>query len=286
MHRATDQQLSLEPKLKEKERALRALIQELGEVVVAYSGGVDSACLLKVAHEELGERAVGLTALSPSLAPWELEEARALAQQMGVRLIEVETHELSRPGYRANAGDRCYHCKAELFDVASLTLKARALQGVLCYGAITDDLGDVRPGMSAAQDRGVRAPLLEAGLGKAEVRALAQRLGLSVWDKPAAACLSSRFPFGTEVTAERLDQVGRCEARVIALGLQIVRARYHGELVRLEFGSEELSALFADPSLRRRVTEACKGAGFTFVSIDLDGYRSGSAHEALVQIGG
>lgn len=272
--------------LHEKEASLRELLRGLGSVIIAYSGGVDSACLLKVAYDELGERAVGVTAVSPSLAPWELEEARAIAQQIGARVIELETDELSREGYRANAGDRCYHCKAELFDVTSLALKTHELEGALCYGAITDDLGDHRPGMDAARDRGVRAPLLEVGLSKEDVRALAKRLDLPVWDKPAAACLSSRFPFGTEVTASRLQQVARCESGVRALGLREVRARYHDSLVRLELGQPELQALFTSQSLRAQVTQACKQAGFTFVSIDLDGYRSGSAHEALIQIKG
>jgi len=272
--------------LQAKEEALRANLRSLGSVVVAYSGGVDSACLLKVAFEELGDRAIGLTAVSPSLAPWELEESRSLSAQIGARVIELKTDELARDGYRANAGDRCYHCKAELFDVATLAREAHQLEGALCYGAITDDLGDHRPGMDAARDHGVLAPLLEAGLSKGDVRALAKRLGLPAWDKPAAACLSSRFPFGTEVTAERLQQVARCEAGVRALGLREVRARYHHEVVRLELGSAELSALFTSSELRAQVTQACKDSGFTFVSIDLEGYRSGSAHEALVQISG
>lgn len=277
---------SVDNSLDQKERLLRSILRTYKNVIVAYSGGVDSACLLKVAHEELGDQAIGITAISPSLAPWELEEARELATQMGVRVLELKTDELSREGYRANAGDRCYHCKAELFDVANLALRTHHLTGTLCYGAITDDLGDVRPGMQAAQDHGVRAPLLEAGFSKLDVRALAQRLGLSVWDKPAAACLSSRFPFGTEVTAERLAQIACCEAGLIRLGLREVRARYHDKLVRLEFGQQELQLLYRSAELRTQVTHICKDAGFTFVSIDLEGYRTGSAHEALIQIKG
>ena len=203
-----------------------------------------------------------------------------------MRHVEVETNELAREGYRANAGDRCYHCKAELFDVAKLTLAQGGLEGALCYGAITDDLGDHRPGMDAAKERGALAPLIDAQMGKADVRALSRALGLPTWDKPAAACLSSRFPYGTEVTAERLAQVGRCEARLMTLGLRVVRARYHGDLVRLEFGAEELRRVFANDALRDEVSVACKAVGFKYVSVDLNGYRTGSANEALVQIKG
>lgn len=277
---------ALEPGLRARYERLVGLLRELGAALVAYSGGVDSAVLLRVAVGALGERARGLIAVSPSLAPWELDGARALAAEMGVSLIEVATHELERPAYRANAGDRCYHCKAELFDVASLTATAEGLEGALCYGAITDDLGDHRPGMQAARDRGARAPLLEAGLSKSDVRALARAFGLSVWDKPAAACLSSRFPRGVEVTAEGLATVGRCEARLIALGLRVARARYHGDLVRLELGAEELARVLGSDALRAQVTAACHDAGFRFVTLDLDGYRSGSGEPALVQIGG
>lgn len=281
---------ALEPGLRARYERLVALLRELGAALVAYSGGVDSAVLLRVAVGALGERARGLIAVSPSLAPWELAGARALAAEMGAPLLEVPTDELARPGYRANAGDRCYHCKAELFDVASLTAAAHGLAGALCYGAITDDLGDHRPGMQAARDRGARAPLLEAGLSKSDVRALARAFGLSVWDKPAAACLSSRFPRGVEVTAERLAQVGRCEARLMALGLRVVRARYHGELVRLELGEEEQARVLASAPLRAEVTAACRAEGFRFSALDLEGYRSGSGsgggEPALVRIGG
>lgn len=263
---------------------LRVILRGLERVVVAYSGGVDSAFLLRVAVDTLGDRATALTAISDSYPEGELVEARALAAAMGARLIEVETREIDRPGYRANAGDRCYHCKTELFEVAALEAAARDL-GVLCYGAIPDDLGDHRPGMKAAAERSVRAPLIEAGLGKADIRALSRRLDLPTWDKPASACLSSRFPYGTEISPEKLRQVGRCEARLHALGFRQLRARYHGDLVRIELAPDEMPRLFADPALRDAVIAECKGAGFRFVSLDLQGYRTGSANEALVQIG-
>lgn len=273
-----------EPSWATRLAALRAVLRDLERVVVAFSGGVDSAVLLAVAAQELGPNAVALTAVSASYPPWELAEARALAAQIGARLIEVATHELDRPGYRANAGDRCYHCKAELFDVARVEAEALAF-GVLCYGAIPEDLGDHRPGMRAATERQVRAPLIEAGLSKADVRAVAQALGLPVWNKPASACLSSRFPDGTEVTAERLGQVARCEGGLRALGLRQFRARFHGDVVRVEIAAEELAGVFADAALRAGITAAGKAAGFRFVALDLDGYRTGSANApGLVQI--
>lgn len=262
---------------------LRMLLQDMQRALIAYSGGVDSAFLLRIAAEELGENACALTAISPSYPSEELVDARALAEQMGVRMIEVNTHELERPGYRANAGDRCYHCKTELFEVAA-EAAAKLDLGVLCYGAIPDDLGDHRPGMQAAKELAVRAPLIEAGLGKDDIRALSRDLGLATWNKPASACLSSRFPYGTPIDAARLEQVGRCEVGLHLLGLRQVRARYHGDLVRVEIAPDELEAVFADPAMRTAIIEAGKAAGFKFVSVDLQGYRTGSTNEALVQL--
>ena len=267
----------------ERLERLRALLRGLERVVVAYSGGVDSAFLLRIAHDELGSRAVALTAVSPSYPRSELEAARATASEIGARMLEVETHEMAREGYRRNAGDRCYFCKTELFEVAA-EHASRLDLGVLCYGAIPDDLGDHRPGMRAADERAVRAPLVEAGLTKADIRLASRALGLGTWDKPATACLSSRFPYGTEITPGRLDQVGRCEARLHLLGLREVRARYHGDLVRVELAPAEMPRVFEDAGLRARIIDACKATGFRFVAIDLEGYRSGSANEALVQI--
>ncbi len=272
---------SLDDRLEELRRGLRAL----DRVVIAYSGGVDSAFLLSVAVETLGERAVALTAVSPSYPPHELVAAREFAARVGARMIEVQTHELDRPGYRANAGDRCYHCKAELFDVAALEAARRDL-GQLCYGAIPDDLGDHRPGMTAASERGIRAPLIDAGLSKADIRALSRRMDLPVWDKPAAACLSSRFPDGTEVTAARLGQIDRCETALRALGLRQFRARFHGDLVRVEIAPDELPRVLVDATVREGIVGAGRAAGFRFVTLDLEGYRAGGANLALVTIGG
>ena len=271
----------------EKLEDLDSILQRYTSVLIAYSGGVDSTFLLKVAFETLGSDVCALIAISESYPKWEHEQAKQYASQMGVQnLVEVQTHEMKRQGYRANAGDRCYHCKAELFDVAHVfadSIQDRPHQ-VLCYGAIMDDLGDHRPGMTAAQERQAHAPLIEAKLYKNEIRYLSKLLNLPTWDKPASACLSSRFPYGTEITSQRLDQVGRCEARLMTLGFRIFRARYHGDLVRLELGQNELERLYQDQTLRKQVNQACKEVGFKFVSIDLEGYRSGSANEALISI--
>jgi uncharacterized protein len=261
-------------------------------LTVAYSGGVDSAFLLAAASDALSSLEeppplIALTALSPSYPDWEREPARELAASLGVQQIEVETDELERSAYRANQGDRCFHCKEALFDGAERswrTILGDQAQGAVVYGAIVDDLGDHRPGMDSARKRGVIAPLIEVGLNKSDVRFLSRERGLPTWDKPASACLASRFPYGVEVTADRLDQVGRCEARLHALGLHIVRARYHHELVRLELGEQELKRVLSDDELRSAIVQQSKEVGFRFVSIDLEGYRSGSANEALVVI--
>ena len=265
------------------------LLLNYKSVLIAYSGGVDSTFLLKVAVEILGKKTTALIAVSDSYPEWEHQQAKHYAQEMGLaNLIEVQTNEMQRQGYRANAGDRCYHCKAELFDVAHVFADHHpdSSDQTLCYGAIMDDLGDHRPGMQAAKERSAHAPLIEAQLYKKEIRFLSQLLKLPTWDKPASACLSSRFPYGTEITSERLAQVGRCEARLMTLGFQVFRARYHGDLVRLEFGQKELEDLYRDSTLRHQVSQVCKEVGFKFVSIDLEGYRSGSANEVLVKIEG
>jgi uncharacterized protein len=270
----------LSPRQQAAHDHLVELLTALERVVVAFSGGIDSTVLLRVAVAALGGRAVGLTAVSESFAPWELEDARTLAAQMGARLIEVRTRELDRPGYRANAGDRCYHCKTELFEIAAAYAAHEDL-GALVYGAIPEDLGDHRPGMRAASEHGVRAPLIQAGLSKADVRAIARAYGLPTAEKPASACLSSRFPDGTPVTASGLERVSRCEGGLRSLGLVRVRARYHDDVVRLEFGPDELARLFCEPGLRAAVIDVGRTAGFRFVAVDLEGYRTGSANTLL-----
>jgi uncharacterized protein len=260
--------------------ALRARFRELGSVLVCYSGGVDSAFVLAVAHAELGSRAVGMTAVSPSLAPAEKEEAVSVARAIGAEHRLVESHEIDDPSYVANNPDRCFHCKSELYSIA---VKKRDEWGLaaIVNGTNTDDLGDYRPGLEAAREAGVVSPLVELGFTKADVREGAAAMGLSVWDKPAAACLSSRIPYGTQVTRERLSQIGGLEADLRGLGFRQVRVRWHDNLARIELSVSELTRA-AEPSVRDRIVEAGKKHGFRYVTLDLAGYRMGSHNEVLV----
>jgi uncharacterized protein len=268
------------PAIEDKLSALRARLGGLGSVLVCYSGGVDSAFVLAVAHAELGAAAVGMTAVSPSLAPAEKEEAIAVAAQIGADHRLVETHEIDDPSYAANASDRCFHCKSELYRVAADRRAAWGLAAIV-NGTNLDDLGDYRPGLEAAREAGVVSPLVDAGFTKADVRAGAALLGLGIWDKPAAACLASRLPYGTSVTRERLAQIGGFEAALKQLGFRQVRVRYHAELARIELGADEL-ARAADPAVRGAIVEAGKKHGFRYVTLDLGGYRTGSHNEVLV----
>ena len=257
-----------------KEHALESL-RETGGVVVALSGGVDSAVLLALAIEALGaERVLAVTGRSASVSVEDLEDARRVARTLGATHEIVDTAEMDRPGYRANEGDRCYHCRSEVFDSIRGIARQRGFPAV-AYGAIREDLGDFRPGMAAAGEHGAIAPLLDAGLTKEEVRSLAAEAGLPVRGKPASACLASRIPVGTQVTEERLLQVGRAEAALRRLGMRQVRVRYHGEVARLELDPEG-ERLVADPAVRARAVRAVREAGFRFVALDLEGYRSGS----------
>jgi uncharacterized protein len=266
----------------EKLDRLRSAVRELGSALVCYSGGIDSALVLAVAHEALGERAVGMTAVSPSLAPFEKEAAIAVAAQIGARHELVDSNEIERPGYVANAPDRCFHCKSELYDIADKKKLEWGLAHVL-NGTNLDDLGDHRPGLEAAKNAGVRSLLVEQGFRKDDVRSAAHHIGLTIWDKPASACLSSRIPYGTEVTRERLAQIGGLEAELRRLGLRQVRVRWHGlgetaALARVEVAQNELAAAF---EARGAIAEAGKRFGFAYVTLDLQGYRTGSHNEVL-----
>lgn len=267
--------LDREPKLAH----LRTIVKQLGGAVVAYSGGVDSTLLAYLAQEQLGDRALACTASSPSMDPLELAAATALAARLGIRHRVVTTDEVAREGYRRNRPDRCYVCRRVVF--ARLLQVARE-EGLPClvHGAHLDDGADFRPGERAATELGVRAPLAEAQLGKAEVRSLAAALGLPNAGKPAAPCLSSRIPYGERVTLEKLDQVGRAERALRELGLEEVRVRHHGAVARIEVAAEQIPRL-TRPATRRAVVEALAQLGFTYVTLDLQGFRSGSLNEAL-----
>lgn len=263
-----------------KLEALRALLRQMGSVLVCYSGGIDSAFVLAVAHEQLGEQALGVTAVSPSLPASELEDAVRIAQQLGARHRLIESHEIDRPDYVKNAPDRCFHCKSELYTLTAEKCREFGM-GIVVNGTNLDDLGDYRPGLQAADDNGVRSPLVEAGFNKADVRAAARLIGMDVWDKPAAACLSSRIPYGTSVTRERLTQIGNFEADLRVLGFRQTRVRWHDQIARIEVDVDEISKLLS-PGVRQAVVDAGKRHGFKYITLDLAGYRTGSHNEVLV----
>jgi uncharacterized protein len=244
----------------------------MSSALIAYSGGVDSSLLLKLALDELGDRAVAVLASSPAYPESEQQEARELAQRLGARLVEVSTAEVELDAYRRNNPDRCFHCKEELFETLEPVQRDFGLDHI-AYGATADDADDHRPGHGSAVRRGIRFPLLEAGMGKAEIRAAARGLGLPNWNKPSFACLSSRIPHGTEVTVEALRQIEAAEAAIKALGFRQVRVRHHGDVARIEVEPAEIERLLSE---RERVVAALQAAGYRFVSLDLEGYATGS----------
>ena len=256
---------------------LRARLEELDRVVVAFSGGADSAFLAWVANDVLGPaRSLAVTAVSPSLLGEERADCEALARQWGLRWRGVETHELERAAYVANDGDRCYHCKAELMDVVGPLAEAERATVVL--GTNLDDLGDHRPGQQAATERGAAFPLVDAGFTKADVRSASKALGLRTWDKPAAACLASRVPYGTPVTFAVLDRVARAESALRALGFSQLRVRHYGDVARLELDVDDLARAV---DMREQIVGAVCGAGYRYVTLDLEGFRSGNLNGDL-----
>lgn len=263
----------------EKLVRLQQILRDIGKGVVAFSGGSDSALLLRVAYDTLGDHVVALTATSPSMAPWEREDAARICQQIGAQHIWVESREMDREEYLANPSHRCFFCKDELFSIALREAHQRNL-GVVMDGSNLDDRGDHRPGRLAAQQYNVRSPLDEAEISKQEVRDISKHLGLPTWDKPAIACLASRFPYGTRITHERIERITQCEKLLRDLGLRQFRARYHDTMLRIEIAPDEFEHVMA-PHVREDIVKGCKAQGFLYITLDLQGFRSGSMNEVL-----